>query len=715
MVFPGQATIIRARICDPDPRLVVLTKEPGQRLGVQLGRSLVGGLTVVESVPPPSAAFGLVSPSDILLEVNGEAVLSPEHGAALLKEAEQVHLRLRPAGRCGLAAVLTTGVCLLALAAGATKHAVVLDYELDVALPPPSPLRVRARTRRHSKQPQPVGQPPWIQAAARSKHRTRLRQQEAPANNSLASPLAVGGYKPVRWKGVCASILDIQLIHAVPTLADCLDRCDAMRRRNRYAPLGTPQHVLKIRERCMAAEYNARNQSCVLKRQCLDRRSVVMGTCLPIHRWCMYMRGSTKSPRMRLGNYTRIGASGQCSSPVYDIAVASNLSLRSCFQRCDELRERHHHARRYILQSRTCETVRYSEERAECILKRACNERLGLTVGLCSPASRWCTYTHGPTTRFSASRAERNRSNELRASALLAAQQQLAEENQSWTGVSLCTAPAPLITSRGQLVGPTWKRSWRYYSVFECGNARLPHRVCLTFKTMGKAARVSRLVSSDGSSFGPPEDVLRLPDEWQEQMFVHNMAIIRLGEDEYAMVGGKQGFVSRSGCRDHVQCRANGSEGAFHRAHGRCAFVSSRDAAGTHWRAVGRDCHAQGFRVRGNASRTPLECRYASRQECLVPDDRGQPAHRGSMVPAVGIRLARGRGLPWDATRWTLPGRPVITGTSPSGCVDRRPPYTGYPRVTACEFDGRLSVVHHRGAYHMYARVGAFLTRTLAC
>ena len=154
MVFPGQATIIRARICDPDPRLVVLTKEPGQRLGVQLGRSLVVGLTVVESVPPPSAAFGLVSPSDILLEVNGEAVLSPEHGAALLKEAEQVHLRLRPAGRCGLAAVLTTGVCLLALAAGATKHAVVLDYELDVALPPPSPLRVRAPTRRHSKQPQ---------------------------------------------------------------------------------------------------------------------------------------------------------------------------------------------------------------------------------------------------------------------------------------------------------------------------------------------------------------------------------------------------------------------------------------------------------------------------------------------------------------------------------------------------------------------------------
>ena len=74
------------------------------------------------------------------------------------------------------------------------------------------------------------------------------------------------------------------------------------------------------------------------------------------------------------------------------------------------------------------------------------------------------------------------------------------------------------------------------------------------------------------------------------------------------------------------------------------------------------------------------------------------------MPGAGGIRLSKGRGWPLDPTHWSLPGSPIITGTEPGGCIDRRPLYTGYPAVVACEFDGRLSVVQHEGAFRLYAR-----------
>ena len=72
--------------------------------------------------------------------------------------------------------------------------------------------------------------------------------------------------------------------------------------------------------------------------------------------------------------------------------------------------------------------------------------------------------------------------------------------------------------------------------------------------------------------------------------------------------------------------------------------------------------------------------------------------------PSNGIRLSRGHGLPWDASRWTSP-RTVITGDNPANCADRRPHYTGYPRLTACQFDGRLSLARDLGGrFLLYAR-----------
>lgn len=93
--------------------------------------------------------------------------------------------------------------------------------------------------------------------------------------------------------------------------------------------------------------------------------------------------------------------------------------------------------------------------------------------------------------------------------------------------------------------------------------------------------------------------------------------------------------------------------------------------------------------------------------------------------PRFGIRLVRGHGWPPDwlqagleataltsgniarATsaaaprRWAEPPEVVLHGRSPAGCIDNRPQYTGN---LGCEFDGRLSLVHFRGTFRMYAR-----------
>eukprot|EP00966_Prymnesium_polylepis_P117112 2706110-Prymnesium_polylepis.1 len=140
--------------------------------------------------------------------------------------------------------------------------------------------------------------------------------------------------------------------------------------------------------------------------------------------------------------------------------------------------------------------------------------------------------------------------------------------------------------------------------------------------------------------------MLRIPG-WQEEMFVHNVAVLRLGGDEYAMLGGKQGFISESGCRA-VRCRAAGSNQTFVRAREGCK-IASRPKFG--WTAVGWDCVRQGFRhatpLAASTVRMQLECRKPRRDECLAPDQRAE-SHNGSYAPAVGIRLARGHGLPWD-------------------------------------------------------------------
>lgn len=77
--------------------------------------------------------------------------------------------------------------------------------------------------------------------------------------------------------------------------------------------------------------------------------------------------------------------------------------------------------------------------------------------------------------------------------------------------------------------------------------------------------------------------------------------------------------------------------------------------------------------------------------------------------PKFGVRATVGYGWPpdWMADqpgrprRWQQAPRVVLHGGAPKGCIDRRPHFTGN---LGCEFDGRLSVVHFRGTYRLYAR-----------
>jgi hypothetical protein len=86
-----------------------------------------------------------------------------------------------------------------------------------------------------------------------------------------------------------------------------------------------------------------------------------------------------------------------------------------------------------------------------------------------------------------------------------------------------------------------------------------------------------------------------------------------------------------------------------------------------------------------------------------------------------GIRITQGFGLPWRNASWSRP-RVIMTGGTPAGCVDRRPRRmllnqledddeltpSATPPQPACEFDGRLSLVLHRGEFRIFARANLY-------
>lgn len=351
-----------------------------------------------------------------------------------------------------------------------------------------------------------------------------------------------------------------------------------------------------------------------------------------------------------------------CTSATSHLADHRGVSLSACLDQCDltwvdwQTRWR-------------CVTAAYESSNKHCRLLRGCTERLGLTLGACESGSGsgsgttpWCHFTRGAVSNTSSATRRAGR----RSAAWRQAQRQVKTMlKRPVSAASVCSKPALLRGQPGTVVTPTVNKVWRYYTAFACGEGEAP-RVCLSFKKMGGAAVLGGMASSDGVTFGNRTDLLRLPEPWREEHFTHNLALLPLGRGEYAMLGGKQGFVSNSTCRQAL------------RASFRAELLS------------------------GKLGAAPL-ARAEARVACLQMDSRGATGDPAAAPYASGIRLSRGHGLPWSSWSWSTP-RTVITGTSPAGCVDRRPRQTGYPRLQACEFDGRLSAVARGGEYLLYAR-----------
>ena len=351
----------------------------------------------------------------------------------------------------------------------------------------------------------------------------------------------------------------------------------------------------------------------------------------------------------------------KCNGAKYRLAELANLSFDGCLHRCDARGRRG---------GVPCMTVAYNFVTHHCKLLRECMERAATKYGQCKfgymlqpknklgawlarhkakrPDLDFCHYTRGSTSATSTSIRRRENLESTRREA----HERLSDLERRHPNATICAAPLLRAHEAGEVIGPTHSKVWRYYTAIECGNATR-RRICLLFKKMGNAALLGGIMSDDGVRFGNHSILLRLPAPWREGMLTHNLAALRLGGDEYAMLGGLQGFVSNDTCRKETGL--------------------------------------------SRASCLQLDRREPKAEAAAVVDD-------GDASPMNGIRLTRGRGLPWNSSRWTTP-RTIITGDSPSGCVDRRPHFTGYPRLRACQFDGRLSLARGSdGRFLLYAR-----------
>eukprot|EP00966_Prymnesium_polylepis_P331264 7386826-Prymnesium_polylepis.1 len=269
--------------------------------------------------------------------------------------------------------------------------------------------------------------------------------------------------------------------------------------------------------------------------------------------------------------------------------------------------------------------------------------------------TEFCYFTRGPTSLDGTTIRRRRR----HAAAWRYAQQVRAslEEQFSYANAAVCKK-RPLLEAdaAGVVINVTYNRRWRYFTALDCGSAAAP-KICLTFKTEGRKAVLGGIVSHDGRSFSTKEELVHLPEPWREHMFTHNLAVLRVDADSYVMMGGTQGFSTNQTCLRGLSRRRRGMPGE-------CLAMDASEP----------------FFVADEHSRT-------------------QP----TQSDATGIKLSRGAALPWSLDRWSMP-RTVITGSHPAGCVDRRPAVTGFPRVTSCEFDGRLSLVTFQGRQLLYAR-----------
>ena len=141
--------------------------------------------------------------------------------------------------------------------------------------------------------------------------------------------------------------------------------------------------------------------------------------------------------------------------------------------------------------------------------------------------------------------------------------------------------------------------------------------------------------------------------------------------------------------------RASGGMHFPHQAEPIISFPAAQQNVFAHNAAILRLSHDEYVMVGGmqGFSSTKKHARAA-----VFTEDRGFAYDR-----AIGIRLVRGRASPQGNWSWSAP-QVIIQGSEPPNCIDRRPKHTGYPRLKACEFDGRLSLVQFGGGFWLYAR-----------
>ena len=400
--------------------------------------------------------------------------------------------------------------------------------------------------------------------------------------------------------------------------------------------------------------------------------------------WTRTACGGSAEPKLDFQPLRHVGT---CGDAALDLSPMHTSSFAECLLHCNQTGTVDWATQTWQQRQRSCTSIGYNFRSRQCKLMRMCTERVLLRPGQCEHwwmlrrsidealllrlfpqaarnGTQFCYFTRGPTSEDSAyiRRARRNAivwraAEKVRSN--LAVAHPLAD-------TAVC-GKKPLLPSRsrGTVINITYGRVWRYYTALECGSITAP-RVCLVFKTLfAKSAVLKGITSTDGHNFSGAREFLRLPGQWREHMFTHNLAIMRLENDTFAMMGGMQGFITDPVCREEALRRRRGAKASRQR----CLVVDKREEL---------------LAITSNTSAMTSSAKV--------------PTH-----PATGIRLSRGRGLPWSQETWSMP-KTVITGTRPSHCVDRRPAFTGFPRLEACEFDGRLALAHLKGRYFLYAR-----------
>jgi len=222
---------------------------------------------------------------------------------------------------------------------------------------------------------------------------------------------------------------------------------------------------------------------------------------------------------------------------------------------------------------------------------------------------------------------------------------------------AICRSPL-LRGPPAAILNQTRGQPWRYYSAFRCARPGCSTLidVCLSFKDGVLGHRIKGLCFKRGRRlrWASPIDLIRF--RWDERMLSHNHAILQLPNKTWMVAGGMESFATNVSCR---------------RKH---RFSRSR-------------CLAQVERT----------------DDILPVGPRTQAT--GPLAAVEGMRITTGAGWAWSATAWDAP-RVSLRGSDPPGCVDRRPEFTGFPWHTACEFDGRFSLVRAPidGSFRLYAR-----------